>query len=417
MLPHEVLRDIVIRAAYDPITAHSLAYVSRVVCKWTKVERWVTVVLTKSSSIELLARLLRDFDHTALISVPVNPASHTRNLYIESRDGYPASIGGEFLSHFTSVQVLSLGSAELRALGESVRLLAPISLSFVYDGEPSTIEHILAANSRLRHLHVVGVDPGNELAGVAMPIPQLERMCAGSITDESALALERAHVEYLRYDTRKFAFRPTDIVASRMYAFFQEPEIAAPELLDSQVAAMVRSQLHNIGCGGFNALEVNWHAAPSSYSASGNVRAQISRMTSAEYTGSWPLELRGAWTDQTSGHRSSADAFRAEFIESITGLYGWEPRPAQLAEWMHYDGQYIDRIMEGFTENERLRLDELYAAISDRIGTGEFQLRYRARVPAHFLRLGEQYAALLPEDRLSLFYARTSLNSTTSPGG
>ena len=82
MLPHEVLRDIVIRAAHDPITAHSLAYVSRVVCEWTKVERWVTVALTKSSSIELLARLLRDFDHTALISVPENPASHTRNLYI-----------------------------------------------------------------------------------------------------------------------------------------------------------------------------------------------------------------------------------------------------------------------------------------------------------------------------------------------
>ncbi|WFD34893.1 hypothetical protein MCUN1_001737 [Malassezia cuniculi] len=371
-------------------------------------ERWTTVAITKSKNLRALAQLLMNSGQTTHISVPKNPTTYTRSLLIETTDEWPSDVTGAILYFFTAVDVLSLGIAELRAFGRSVGVLAPVSLCIVYDGEAETIEHILESNSRLRHLHVVGANPANELAGVAMPIAQLERICAGSTSGQGNIFSRGMGVEYLRYDTRKFAFRPTDIVASRMYAFFQEPTLSYRELLESGIAAKVQHSLDEIGCRRFAALEINWQAAPESSRASESIRAQIDRMSSSEYTGSWPLELRGAWTDQTSGHRSSADVFRAEFVESVTDLYGWEARPAHVPDWMHIDGQYIERITHGFTEHDRLRLEELHSGISERIGTAEFQLEFRVRPPAEFLHLGEQCAALLPEERLALFYARAA---------
>lgn len=406
MLPPEVLQDITLRASLDPWTAHSLALVSHATCEWTKAARWTTIALTKKQSIAALARLLLQDDNTPFISVPNNPASYTRALFIEVNDEELSGISGEFLTRFSAVDTLALGVAELHAFGAFVRTLAPVSCSIVYDGTLSIMEHIIRASARLEYLHVVGIDPTNELAGVALPIPQIEQLCAASVGGHEALfPPRRPGVRHLRYDTRKFAFRPTDIMASRMYPFFQEPTVVLRELLDSNVAQAVDDSLRYFGAGRFAALEINWQTAwAPGAPASKNVREQICRMNSAEYTGNWPLELRGAWTDQTSSHRSSADAFRAEFVESITGLYGWHARPAHVPEWMHSDGQYIDRIAQGFTEHERLRLEELHDAVAENIGTADFQLAYRARFPAEFLHLGEHNAVLTREERLAHFY-------------
>lgn len=406
MLPPEVLQDIALRASLDPCTAHSLALVSRATCEWTKTARWKTIALTKKQSVAALARLLLQDDSTTFISVPRNPASYTHALFIEMDDEELSGISGEFLTRFSAVDTLALGVAELHAFGAFVRALAPVSFSIVYDGTFSIMEHVIRASARLEYLHVVGIDPTNELAGVSIPIPQIEQLCAASVGGHEPLFPPRhPGLRHLRYDTRKFAFRPTDIMASRLYPFFQEPTVVLRELLDRNIAQAVDDSLRYFGVGRFAVLEINSQTAwAPSARASKNVREQIGRMNSAEYTGNWPLELRGAWTDQTSSNRSSADAFRAEFVESITGLYGWHARPTHVPEWMYNDGQYIDRITQGFTEHERLRLEELHEAVAENIGTADFQLAYRARVPAEFLHLGEHSAALTREERLAHFY-------------
>ncbi|WFD21080.1 hypothetical protein MCAP1_003337 [Malassezia caprae] len=63
------------------------------------------------------------------------------------------------------------------------------------------------------------------------------------------------------------------------------------------------------------------------------------------FTGGWPQELRGAWTERGIRHGNVQEAFRMELQDAISELYGWEDTPTHA----YMDGVYVDRIRTGFS--------------------------------------------------------------------
>ena len=449
VLPNELLRRIAVQAASeDTETSQSLAYVSRQVCCWTAVARWRTVVITEPDALVRLMQALHSFAQpgATLLSVPCSdPGVHTRNLFIDTSVSVPtlqqhldssgAVAPDTLLRHFPHVRVLALGSAELALFLPSMRAVSPVSLTLVHSGDEALLHDALqCVRRRLEYLHVVGADPESELTGVPMPISVLEPLVAGSTSPESFLhdtwlphvPEERTPgVKHLRYDTRKFSFRPTEILASRLRPFFQELCVRDESRAGAERAV---EQLRALGCGGLRRLQLCWrNDPPSAENAPGaplppqrtggvagarsvlerSTMEQRSRLNSSLYTGDWPMELRGAWTDRSHPHTSVHEAFRAEFKESIANLYGWYLRLHRGAgAWMFPDGAYCDRIVEGFTPRDRERLERVQLRLCEQLDE-PVDLVFRVRTPSEFVALGTEQAALFPDERLLLFYRYT----------
>ncbi|WFD28507.1 hypothetical protein MNAN1_003519 [Malassezia nana] len=321
------------------------------------------------------------------------------------------------LSWFPNVQLLSLGSVELQAFSKSIQCISPTSFTLVFDGNETLLSHIFGGTSsthalsrlrrRLRHLHVIGINPQSELTGLPMPLTILEPLCAGSFTagscfDARALSAQATNadrtapgVRHLRYDTRKFSFRPLDIFATRLRYFFQRVDVPQP----SEAAARV---LENLGLGLMDCLEICWRKDVAQNAREKiNLERQRDILRTSMYTGGWPQELRGAWTDRGIWRGNAEEAFRLELKDAISELYGWDDEPVHA----YLDGAYVDRIRAGFSERENTvihRLSELLAPAYATDGQ-PVDVRLQVRRPGTFLRVGEEQAALYVSERVALF--------------
>lgn len=447
MLPSELLRSIFVRAANaDRCTARSLAYVSKLACTCTKEARWRSISLTSVESLVCLLQFLYAIqaagDAQETVSVPSgNPAKYTRILLVNTETAttdlltYLAELPAderqrmvsehEFLTYFPNLDALSLGSAELQAFAACLDKVSPISLRLTYNGNESLLRTIFppypntnAARGaytvpsawkkrvpklrrRLRYLHITGVDPQSELTGLPMPIDVLEPLCVGSTSPGSflhAYLVQNSNtqidlsqdvfdpdwtpgVTYLRYDTRKFSYRPTDIMASRLRPFFQQLSVEGEDLL-----------LEKMGASRLLQLDIRWIGSGPVLNES--EESQRLKLNSSMFTGGWPRELRGAWTDRGQIHKTSYESFRYEMYESISNLYGWEAPSLAPAHVLFTEGAYVDRIESGFSAKDRQVLDSAQAFFSDVRMARDAQdalasVQFRMRYPASFLHLGE----------------------------
>ncbi|WFD24771.1 hypothetical protein MEQU1_003475, partial [Malassezia equina] len=369
-----------------------------------------------------------------LISIPGrDAATQTRHLYIDTSESDEPDLltllamlseedraelidPSTFLSWFPNVRHLSLGSVETQAFFKSIQCLSPTYFTVVFDGNETLLSHIFGGSSnhalcpfrrRLRHLHVIGINPQSELTGLPMPLTILEPLCAGSFSagscfDVRALSARATEddratpgVRHLRYDTRKFSFRPLDIFATRLRYFFQRVDATQPS------AADVQELLDDVGLGVMESLEICWRTDQAHNAREkSNVERQRDLLRTSMFTGGWPQELRGAWTDRGIRHENTQEAFRTEFYDAISELYGWDDSPACA----YLDGAYVDRIRAGFGEREHTaihRVRQLLAPVD---------VSLQVRRPASFLHIGEQQAALYVSDRVSLFMEQAYLD-------
>ncbi|SPO32721.1 uncharacterized protein UTRI_05778_B [Ustilago trichophora] len=259
---------------------------------------------------------------------------------------------------------------------------------------------------RLRSLHVISMSRHSELTGAPMPVDVLESLRSGSISPGSLIqrfknhsppdqtetkryysrgdgsdeiALNAHDNEYsriptskrarealskepgqgsthIRYDTRKFSFRPCEITATRLRPFFQEltttdttnqqrsnqttdfshdgPRHAAPPRGAGNFSSSARSsQTHNspltpknavlglFGCNKFQKLHLCWDPMPKTIDVSDTVDGIGGLVSSKQRNGSttmatkassptetdWPVERQDIWTN-TSSQNSEAQA-------------------------------------------------------------------------------------------------------------
>lgn len=444
-LPTEVYIPILKYAAQrDAGVAHMLAYVSKNVCALTREDRWRTIVLRTQKQLQSLLALLHDLaaaaaeheENVHCISIPsAYPTKVTRSLFIDtSEDGEerdlvsniklmsrPDSEAHEgLLRWFPHVDVLALGAAESHVFAwESVQ---PHSMMLVYDGDDKLfrdkfwlathdqLSELHPMRKRLHTLHVVGVNYENALAGLPMPLHWLAPLCEGSFEDGSfvqmttmkdALPNAVSGLRFLRYDTRKFSFRPTDIFAQRLRPFCQALYVRRG--LRPEDEERCQRWLTGSGIDPHLELELCW----SSEYAHADDRL---RQTASMYTGGWPHELRGAWTERDR-HDKAQESFGAELQESMTELYGWDAPHGAMR------GMLVDRIERGFS-----RADEYHRECAERflarhvdLDTDEslpIELAFRVRPPASFLQLGKHHAALSVSARIAAFMELGRRDST-----
>lgn len=331
----------------------------------------------------------------------------------------------ELLTLFPNIDTLTLGSTELQAFAECIHTVSPISLRIKYNGNEVLLRSVFSPyprvnaprgvdsvpkewkacapplRRRLRYLHITGIDPQSELTGLSMPIDVLEPLCVGSTSPGSFLhaylvqasnqTTILSHEDYdedwspgvthLRYETRKFSYRPTDIMASRLRPFFQALHAEGEDRL-----------LENIGASKFLQLDIRWLSSGSVLSEAEEFQRQ--KLNSSMYTGGWPTELRGAWTDRGQTHSTPQESFRYEMQESISNLYGWEAPSLVPNHVLTTEGAYIDRIEHGFSAKDREVLDcaRDYFSHARLIRTSldaRVPVVFRIRYPASFLHLGE----------------------------
>ena len=357
------------------------------------------------------------------------------------------------LEHLPALAYLALGSVEMQLFSPSMHAVSPEELMLVYDGNDALVALVLLSGvdemahwtadaaptlggirRHLRRLHVVGNDPRSGLAGLPMPVDILEPLRAGSFSPGSLIhALSFTNptphssddtsppchgVTHLRYDTRKFSFRPSEIVAARLRPFVQELTIPEPEpstaasprqfthtgprhaapprgagatsslngqttippalhsLLPSSPAAQA---LHSWGAGGFQRLLLRWDTPTG---------PQPERDTSG-----WPDEKRDAWTAAPNGRQA---AFQTEMADSLRTLYGWSGRSPNRLDAT----ESVARILRGFSAADSAALQR----IQERLG---HPLTFDARPPAEFIRLGGQ-AAFTRAERLAIFLDRAA---------
>ena len=447
MLPPELLQTIFITAANtDSQTSFTLARVSRQACECTKIARWGSLGLyTKKQLLELmklLYKLRSVWSYQNVLSIPgTNPTHHTRILTINTesecsnlltflaelpdKERQEMVSEDDFLSFFPNLDALSLGSTELQAFSACLEKVSPISLKLIYNGNESLLrtvfppypnvnlargaydvpkvwkEHAPGLRRRLRYLHITGIDPQSELTGLPMPIDVLEPLCVGStspgsflhayLVQNSTFEIDTSTdthdsewtpgVTYLRYDTRKFSYRPTDIMASRLRPFFQNLSAEGEDEL-----------LEKIGASRFMQLDIRWLSSGPVLNES--EESQRQKLNSSMFTGGWPRELRGAWTDRGQTHNTSYESFRYEMFESISNLYGWEAPSLGSSQVLFTEGAYVDRIENGFSAKDRQVLDcaqvYLSSALSARSSLDALvPVSFRMRYPASFLNLGE----------------------------
>ncbi|SHO79826.1 Hypothetical protein MSYG_4176 [Malassezia sympodialis ATCC 42132] len=447
-LPWELQWIILQEAArQDPASAYALALVSRNVCECTKAFRWRTIVIQSQKALLSFMETLKWIQVAPhLISIPGrDAATQTRHLYIDTSESEGPDLltllamlpdktrsqlvdPDTLLSQFPNVCQLSLGSVELQAFSKSIQSISPVSCTLVFDGNETLLSHIFGGTSRhalcpfrrrLRHLHVIGINPQSELTGLPMPLTILEPLCAGSFSAGScfdaralsshAAAADRAApgVRHLRYDTRKFSFRPLDIFATRLRYFFQRPDVPAPS------GAAVHALLEDLGLGMMECLEICWRTDQNQNAREkSNVERQKQLLRTSMFTGGWPQELRGAWTDRGIQHKNAQEAFRMELQDAIAELYGWDDTPTHA----YLDGVYVDRIRSGFSEREHTavhRLGQLLvpAYPSGAVDRDDIEVGLQVRRPGTFLHIGERQAALYVPDRVCLFLERAYMDS------
>ncbi|SPO30314.1 uncharacterized protein UTRI_05778 [Ustilago trichophora] len=263
---------------------------------------------------------------------------------------------------------------------------------------------------RLKSLHVISMNQDSELTGAPMPVDRLESLRSGSIAPGSliqrmqnlsppdgaetqrhycrrrasdylapnvhdneysrvpiSIRAREAYVEepgqgstHIRYDTRKFSFRPCEITATRLRPFFQEltttnttnqerrnrtmdfshdgPRHAAPPRGAGNFSSSARSsQTHEspltaknavlglFGCSKFQRLHLCWDPMPKSIHESDTGAGSTGSATSFKQNGStttttnttaktssstetdWPVERQDIWTN-TSSQNSEAQA-------------------------------------------------------------------------------------------------------------
>lgn len=433
-------------ARQDPACAHTLAFVSRGVCECTKTFRWRTIVIQSYKALLSFMETLKWMQVAPhLISIPGRDAAvQTRHLYIDTSESEGpdlltllATLSNQtksqlvdpdtLLSWFPNVRLLSLGSAELQAFSKSIQCISPTSFTLVFDGNETLLSHVFGGSSshalcpfrrRLRHLHVIGINPQSELTGLPMPLTILEPLCVGSFStgscfDARALSPHAANadraapgVRHLRYDTRKFSFRPLDIFATRLRYFFQRVDV--PPSPDSAVQAL----LEDLGLGMMERLEICWRIDQNQNAREkSNVERQRDMLRTSMFTGGWPQELRGAWTDRGIQHGNAQEAFRMELQDAISELYGWDDTPTHA----YLDGVYVDRIRAGFSEREHTavrRLGQLLApAYQNGSEPNPVEVGLQVRRPGTLLHIGERQAALYVPDRVCLFLKQACMDS------
>lgn len=417
-LPTELLWRVMLEAATDAHTAHMLAHISKEICVLTRAHRWRTIVITTKAALCALLRTLhmvRTAPHEPLSTPGRVPSLETTALYVDTSSEDDVDLlthlahlapedvavmvrAEDMLASFPHVDTLSLGSVDLQALAASIDAVAPVSLTLVYDGNETLLSHIFAPRAdaplgalrrRLRYLHVIGISTDTDLTGIPMPLAVLEPLCAGLLCAHSFLDALLTHgsrldgwepgVQYLRYDTCKFSYRPTEITASRLRGFCQG--IASTD---------ARADMAHLGLAAPCRLALCWQAAHRGRTV------ERERAAPSMFSGGWVPELRGAWTERGRTHREAHEAFRLEFVDAITERYGWTERT-------YPEGQYVDRLRRGFSERDVTMLRRLQHHLAARHGVDPSTLAFCVRRPATFLELGQQYAALHPSERLALF--------------
>nr|CDI55829.1 hypothetical protein BN887_02771 [Melanopsichium pennsylvanicum 4] len=280
------------------------------------------------------------------------------------------------------------------------RCLNDIAYSGTLAGIPSNVLHdglwIPSWNSsctRLRSLHIISMNQHSELTGAPMPVSELEQLRSGSLAEHSLIQChqlppgeegsqgysavkiesglgentysripvnqstqDRFWTEHgqgstnIRYDTRKFSFRPCEITASRLRPFFEEltttfarevdernraqafshkgPRHAAPrrgagnfssssknEEFDGGEVTAKRAVLGLFGCNKFRKLHLCWDPMPTgtqdlSHDDPGtrlNGRNQGRASTKSAGETDWPVERQDIWTN-TSSQNNEAKA-------------------------------------------------------------------------------------------------------------
>ncbi|WFD44969.1 hypothetical protein MPSI1_003644 [Malassezia psittaci] len=447
MLPIELLQNVFYQAAIsDPKTAHRLAKVSHQACECSKVARWTHLTITSMDGLRELMKLLHHLRSSSAItplSLPgIEPSFFTRSLSIHTETTsmdlitYLSELSDsdrkemihehDFLSLFPNLDALNLGSAEFQAFSPSIQQISPTSLRLVYNGNETLLRSVFTpypnANAargaftvpsswkvkapglrrRLRYLHIIGIDPQSELTGLPFPMDVLEPLCVGSTSMGSflhAYLVQNANMDietstddsdpewtpgvtYLRYDTRKFSYRPTDILASRLRPFFQQLNIGDEE----------DDLMTQIGASRLLQLDLRWLSSGPTLNTMED--EQRKKLNSAMFSGGWPRELRGAWTDRSMTHNSPYESFRYELSESIQSLYGWDPPSLGASQILTTEGAYVERIENGFSAKDRQVMDSAQSYISDvkLVRSGQYAMEpvsFRMRYPASFLHLGE----------------------------
>ncbi|PKI84930.1 hypothetical protein MVES_001385 [Malassezia vespertilionis] len=332
---------------------------------------------TPYGSLMVLHELLSQDFKESMLSIPGPiPTLYTQCLFIDTAtDDTPDLLtalyklsdeircsmvnAGELLSFFPHLDILSLGGAELQAFAPSIHC------SFL-------------------HAYLVHSTPG-----------EMQFHQEADTLDWTPGVLK------LRYDTRKFSHKPTDVLASRMRPFFQALNAHSSDIA---VQASLNARVQQLGVAALVRLDICWRNMPTETGWS--AKEQRERLNSSVYSGGWPIELRGAWTSGDQRHSSTNEPFKTEMVESFSHLYGWEDERHMPAHSLVTDGAYVERIMEGFNAQDRRVLEQAHSLFQDALqdtSRHPIGVSFQVRPPASFLHLGEKQAALWPEERLLLF--------------
>jgi hypothetical protein len=210
----------------------------------------------------------------------------------------------------------------------------------------------------LERLHLIGLDASSKASGIPPPWDELEYA--------SIVGSESLQLTHLRYDTRKFSFKPAEIFATRLRPLLQEmtiesafhptaegkvddtyrhsgPRHAAPsrgaghsgaqgdrtstlvpvhQMRGDPRADILREKL---GVGRLDFVQFAWDPMSTGEKREEDVpphqRVRYSAESQQDETGGWPREMRGAWTERSD--RDVAPSFAVELRDAINSLYGW----------------------------------------------------------------------------------------------
>ena len=315
----------------------------------------------------------------------------------------------DLLREFPNVERLSLGADEFFLFADSFTssVLAPSELTFVYSGDEESLKKLtrytridnehMGIRQRLRKVHVIGIEPRSPLTGVTMPFEELNRLRAGALTLGSYLfwacptlspskplkepTIATPGVTHLRYDTRKFGFRPVEFTASKLRYFLREPCV-----LQETTNNRAKEMLTKWGVGGFKRLQLAWQVPSDQQRFQATTAAARSR-----YSGDWPRENKDVWTERSD--RDLSPTFGHELVEAIRQAYGWNKKPS-------WESQFLEDLAQAQTSEE----ESLTLALSTGLSTGEnerVQIGFEIRLPASLVRL-EGRAAFDKEERIRL---------------
>ncbi len=356
------------------------------------------------------------------------------------------------LEHMPRLERLSLGGTECQAFRGSFSCasLHPQEVTLVYNGDEELLQDFVKScvevfsigqpgalptfaltgiRQRLRKLHVIGIDPRSPLTGISMPIAHLDTLRAGSIRPDSYISHACTYwreaqesgrplatmqvpandfctgVQRLRYDTRKFGFRPVEILASRLRLLIQELQVKAFQPDDqsnstasaedktqhflAQVDARIKreSRLYELmahwGVGGFQKLQLAWQSsadaervrsmsaarkarysdgppAPATFGQSEVQRRREAGMTvrsrlqeveeqiKAKAAVQKSTTMNGGWPQEMKDvwtERSDRDlnpTFGHELVDAIRQLFGWTSPPQSESTFLASIREGID---------------------------------------------------------------------------